>query len=498
MERMAAELARQNQVVMFDTAPAINEGDQRLRVRCRNFRLVRAVRSADASALVSDVERPATRFADVIGAAGAKEALTFIRDWLREPKKYAAAGVDPPRGVLLTGSPGTGKTMLARALAGESDCAFLVESATSFVTMWQGSGPQNIRDLFARARRYAPSIVFIDEIDAVGKTRTGSPGAGRAEEGTLNALLTEMDGFSKATARPLIVLAATNHPELLDPALLRRFSRTIEVELPTRAERELYVRMRLEAKAKHEVSPQMIERIAAQSAGMSIANLESILAQASIMALANQGVIDDAILGEAFEKVTMGEAKAGTDPLRTARHEAGHGLMMCLAGKPPIYVTIVGRGNFGGYAAIEDRDERRSQTKPELEDLICQMLGGREAERLYYGEGHGDSTGPSNDLEQATRIAEAMVYDFGMSEEIGFVRLDRRHVLPGNIAVRCHAAVRRIIDAQSERTRHLLSEHRHTLDRIVEALGERNRLLKDELLDLLTPEERQGTALLST
>ncbi len=485
MERMAAELARQNQVVVFDTALVIGEGEKRLRVRCRNFRLVRAVRSADTGALVSDVERPATRFADVIGAAGAKEALTFIRDWLREPKKYAAAGVDPPRGVLLTGSPGTGKTMLARALAGESDCAFLVESATNFVTIWQGSGPQNIRDLFARARRYAPSIVFIDEIDAIGQTRTGSPGAGRAEEGTLNALLTEMDGFSKATARPLIVLAATNHPELLNPALLRRFSRTIEVELPTRAEREMYVRMRLEAKAKHEVSPQMIERIATQSAGMSIANLESILAQASIMALANQGVIDDAILGEAFEKVTMGEAKAGTDPLRTARHEAGHALMMCLAGKPPIYVTIVGRGNFGGYAAIEDRDERRSQTKPELEDLICQVLGGREAERLYYGEGHGDSTGPSNDLEQATRIAEAMVYDFGMSEEIGFVRLDRRHPLPGDIAARCHAAVRRIIDAQSELTRHQLSEHRHTLDRIVEALGERNRLLKHELLDLI-------------
>jgi ATP-dependent Zn protease len=380
--------------------------------------------------------------------------------------------------------------MLARALAGESACAFLVESSTNFVTIWQGSGPQNLRDLFARARRYAPSIVFIDEIDAIGRTRTGTPGAGRAEEETLNALLVEIDGFSKTTARPVIVLAATNHPELLDPALLRRFSRVIEVELPTRAERELYLRKRLTAKAKHEVSSQMIERLAAQSAGMSMANLENVLAQASVMALANQGVITDAILSEAFEKVTMGEAKAGIDPLRTARHEAGHALVMCLTGKPPIYVTIVGRGSFGGYAAFENQDERRSQTKRELEELICQVLGGREAERLYYGDGHGDSTGPANDLEQATNIAEAMVCDFGMSEEIGPVRIDRRRSLPGDIATRCHTAVRRILDAQSERTQRLLTEHRETLDRIVEALCERNRLLKDELLALLTPREQ--------
>ncbi len=490
-ERTAAELARHNQVVTFDTAPVLEQDKKRLRVRCRNFRLVRAVRSADASALITDAERPSTGFGDVIGAAGAKEALGFIRDWLRDPKKYAAAGIDPPRGVLLTGPPGTGKTLLARALAGESDCAFLVEAASNFVTLWQGSGPENVRNLFARAQRYAPSIVFIDEIDAIGKTRTGIAGAGRAQEETLNALLTEIDGFSKSPSCPVIVIAATNHPELLDPALLRRFNRVIEVELPTRAERELYLRTRLEAKTKHAVSPAMVERLAAQSAGMSIANLENILAEAAIMALANEGIIDDAILGEAFEKVTLGEAKAGSDPLRTARHEAGHALIMCLTGVPPIYVTIVGRGAFGGYAAFEDRDERRSQTRPELDDRICQVLGGREAERLYYGDAHGDSTGPSNDLERATAIAEAMVYEFGMAEEIGFVRIDRGRPLAGELADRCHQAVRRIIDAQCERTQGLLAEHRATLDRIVAALLERNRLLKHELLDLLAPEEKQ-------
>ena len=384
--------------------------------------------------------------------------------------------------------------MLARALAGECDCAFLVESATNFVTIWQGSGPENVRNLFARARRYAPSIVFIDEIDAIGRKRTGTPGAGQGEEMALNALLMEMDGFVKATPQPVIVIAATNLVETLDPALLRRFSRVIEVELPTRTERESYLWKRLKAKTTHEASAQMVERLAAQSQGRSIADLERVLAQAALMALTNQGVINDALLAEAFEKVTMGEAKAGDDPLRTARHEAGHALVMCALGRPPIYVTIVGRGNFGGYAAFEDLDERRSQTKWELEELICQMLGGREAERLYYNAGEGESTGPSNDLQQATNIAEAMVYELGMAEEVGFVRIDRRRPLHGILAERCHAAVRSILEAQSQRARQLLAERRQTLDRIVEALMERNRLLKHELLALVSGSEAAGAA----
>jgi len=491
IERVAADLGRQSQVVAFDTAPGLEAEGRRLHVRCRNFRLARAVRATDANAVLSEVERPATRFADVIGAGGAKEALGFLRDWLREPKRYAAAGVQPPRGVLLTGPPGAGKTMLARALAGESDCAFLVESATSFVTMWQGSGPQNVRDLFARARRYAPSIVFIDELDAVGKARTGVAGAGRAQEETLNALLVEMDGFETSATRPVIVIAATNHASLLDPALRRRFSRDIEVELPTRSERKEYLEKRLAEKDVHEVGREMIERVAAQSAGMSIATLESVLNQAAVMAFPNRGVITDAILGEAFEKITLGEAKPGSDPLRTARHEAGHALLMCLCGDPPIYVTIVGRGSFGGYAAFDDREERASLTKRQLEDRICQVLGGREAERLFYGDGDGESTGPASDLEHATRVAEAMVYEYGMAEEIGLVRIDRSRPVAGELAARCHESVRQMIDRQSQRAGELLTDHRESLEHIVAALVERERLLKEELLELLSAEERR-------
>jgi ATP-dependent Zn protease len=392
----------------------------------------------------------------VIGAAAAKEALTFVRDWLRDPQKYAAAGVDPPRGVLLTGPPGTGKTMLARA---------------------------HVKELFARARRYAPSVVFIDEIDAIGATRSSvAPGlTGHGEGMALNQLLAEMDGFSRSSARPIIVLAATNYPERLDPALKRRFGREIEVELPTRAERELYLRRRLASRARHGVSEEALDRLAAQTQGFSIAHLERVLAQAAVMAIANDGVIDDAVLGEAFEKVTMGDPKAGADVLRTARHEAGHALVMCELGDPPIYTTIVGRGAFGGYAAFDDKGQRRALTKPELEGLVCVLLGGREAERLYYGEGTGDSTGPSNDLERATGLAEAMVYDFGMSEEMGFVRLDRARapIEP------CLAAVRHIIEGQGTRARQILTERRNSLDAIVEALMSRSRLTRPELMEIV-------------
>ncbi|MCC7079656.1 MAG: AAA family ATPase [Burkholderiales bacterium] len=486
-EATAAELAANNQVVAFDTAPAWAPEQGCLQIRCRNFRLMHALRSADAGALIAQLERPGTRFDDIIGANGAKQALSFIRDWLRDPKKFAAAGAEPPRGVLLTGAPGAGKTMLARALAGESECAFLAEAATGFVTRYQGSGPEAIRELFTRARRYAPSVVFIDEIDAIGGRRAELRAgyAGHGEALALNQLLVEMDGFGQPTARPVIVIAATNRADTLDPALMRRFSRSIEVELPTRAERSLYLRRRLAAKARHEVGDATIERLAAQGQGMSVADYERILAQAAILALENQGIIDDAILAEAFEQVTLGEARSSDDPLRVARHEAGHALIMCATGNPPVYLTIVGRGSFGGYAAFEDKDERRARTRRELEDHICQLLGGREAEQLYYGTDEGASTGPADDLARATWVAEAMVYDYGMAPEVGFVRIDRRQSLPAELAQRAHGAVCRIIETQGSRARGLLAAQHAGLERVVGALVERNRLQQHELLELL-------------
>jgi ATP-dependent Zn protease len=356
--------------------------------------------------------------------------------------------------------------------------------------MWQGSGPENVRRLFERARRYAPTILFIDEIDAIGRHRLGQAGSGHGEEMALNALLTEMDGFGRSSDRPVVVIAATNLPELLDPALLRRFARVVEVELPTRGERRRFIEASLARRERHRVSPAMVERLAGQSHGMSIADFEHILAEAAVMAVAADGVIDDTTLGEAFEKVRFGERKLMQDTLRTARHEAGHALVMCLTGAPPIYVTTVGRGAFGGYAAPEEREERTCATLPQLEDLLCRVLAGREAERLFYGERNGSSTGSSSDLERATSIAEAMVCDFGMTPELGFVHIDRRRPLPEELAQLCQSAVRRLVEQQAERAAKLLQSHRPTLSTIVDSLEAEGRLTQDQLLALLTPEER--------
>lgn len=490
IEATGRSLAARRQAVEFDLAPALERDGAALRLRCRNFRLVPALRSEDTGAVVAEADRPVTRFTDVFGADAAKAALGFIRDWLRAPKRYAALGVPPPRGVLLTGPPGSGKTMLARALAGESECAFLCEAATAFVTMWQGSGPENIRQLFMRARRYAPAIVFIDEIDAIGRRRSGHAGSGHGEEMALNALLTEMDGFSGVGDRPVIVIAATNLPELLDPALLRRFSRNIEVELPTRSERLRFLAASLARRERHQVTTAATERLAAQGHGLSIADLERILAEAAVMAIPQDGVINDTILGEAFEKVTFGERKVSTDTLRTAQHEAGHALVMCLTGAPPIYVTIVGRGAFGGYTAVEDLQERGVATLPELENLLCRLIAGREAERLCNGEREGISTGPSSDLQHATAIAEAMVYEYGMVADVGFVRIDRERPLPNELDHLCRTAVRRLVEQQAERAATLLATHRATLTAIVKVLSAEGRVTQEELIELLTPEER--------
>jgi ATP-dependent metalloprotease FtsH len=485
---VAADYRRRSDAVIFDCAPKFSDDGKRLHIRARNIRRVRAVRSADTASVLSDVERPTTRFDSVIGGKEAKDVLKSVQEWLVAPKQLTAAGLPLPKGVLLVGRPGTGKTMLARALAGESSCAFLERAATSFVTTWQGSGAQNVRDLFAAARRYAPSVLFIDEIDAMGRdrARVNGGGAGFGEAMALNQLLVEMDGFSQPGNRPVIVIAATNHAEVLDLALLRRFSRVVEVEPPTRDERIQFLWNRVTARADHKVKREVIEQIGANSAGFTVADLERILGEAARAAYKAKRPLDDAILEDAFGKIVYGPEKQGADLERTARHEAGHAVVMCLLGNPPTYATIVGRGNFGGYVAREVEEGSRSHSKQELKDLICQCLGGLEAECLYYGPDGGPSTGPASDLEQASKIAESMVLDLGMSDELGTVRIDRRQLV-GVLAELGHAAVRKIIDEQRTRVAQLIREHRSALERVSLALFQKQRLLQREILDLMNP-----------
>lgn len=489
-EKKARSLAQEHKALVFDTSASVDSKNRQLLIRPCNFRLVRAIEASDAGEMVDDVHRPTTRFEDVIGAKGAKDSLQFIVDWFRNPKRYAALGVRPPKGILLGGPPGTGKTMLGRAVAGESNCAFLETSASSFVTKWQGSGPQNVRNLFERARRYAPAIIFIDEIDAIGKVRAGGAGSGRAEEETLNALLVEMDGFLGPALQPIIVLAATNLVEHLDEALTRRFDRIIEVDRPDRAARLKYLEKVVLERKGSKVSRTVAERIAGQSAGMTIADLERIVHEAAVMAAQQASGLTDEVLEEAFEKIRMGEASATPDQAtlrRVAYHELGHAMIEWLGGKAPVQITIVGRGHAAGYVEKESDEQHVIYTKAEIEQEIRGLMGGRAAEIVYYGQEDGLSSGPSGDLQRATGFAQDMVSKFGMTKEFGQVALDSRTLHDGPLASRINDTVARIIGEQLDVAVQTLREHRESLDLLADKLLEKNRLTREDLEGILPP-----------
>lgn len=473
-EAQGRALARERQTLTFDSVAHLDRERRELRIRLRDFRLCRAVEAGDVGELVDDVARPGFGFDRVLGAAAAKDALGFVVDWLREPKRFAAQGVRPPKGILLAGPPGTGKTLLARAVAGESSCAFLETSASTFITKWVGSGPENVRQLFGRARRYAPAIVFVDEIDSIGLARQGGMGH-RSEEETLNAILTEMDGFGSAGASPVIVLAATNLPEQLDPALRRRFDRVIEVERPDRATRRQYLAQALLEREGSALTPAVVDRLAGQSAGMTLAELERVVHEAAVTAAQRRSPLADSILEEAFESIRMGSAKAMPDPAtleRIAWHEAGHALVAWRQGHRPVQVTIVGRGGAGGYMERESAEEALLFTRRELQERLRETLGGRAAEVLHYGPEEGLSTGVSGDLQQASRLALQMVCRYGMGESQGLLALPESAPPPPEALREANA----ILQAELEAALVLLRADADRLERLATALLERNRL----------------------
>jgi ATP-dependent metalloprotease FtsH len=434
----------------------------------------------------------------VFGATAAKKSLGFVVDWLKNRKRYTGLGLRPPRGILLTGPPGTGKTMLARAVAGESNCAFLTEAAGNFITKWQGSGPENVRKLFQRARKYAPAIVFIDEIDAVGKTRSGATHS-EARETTLNTVLTEMDGFGATMAAPVIVLAATNLADKLDPALKRRFDREIEVEEPDRAARLAFLQRAFEKLVKSEVRQETLEAIANQSVYMTIADLGRIVQEAGVMAALAGSTITDSILLEAFEKQRMGEArpcKSQEKLLRIARHEAGHTLVAWKSGTPIHQVTIVGRGGAGGYMERKHDDDRDLQTKEDLLRDIRVSMAGRAAELVCYGPDSGLSVGVGapravggggGDLPTASQKAIQMVRVYGMDDEIGQLAIDELSVEYSQrpLAERTFVLAEKIVSEQLNAAKELIEANRGQFDRLVDALIQHNRLDEAQLADLL-------------
>jgi cell division protease FtsH len=449
-------------------------------------------------AKLQDVDVPQNTFADVAGADEAIAELEEIKDFLANPSKYALLGAKIPKGVLLYGPPGTGKTLLARAVAGEAKVPFYSISGSDFVEMFVGVGAARVRDLFNQAKANAPAIVFVDEIDAVGRQRGAGMGGGHDErEQTLNQLLVEMDGFE--SAGQVILIAATNRPDVLDPALLRpgRFDRQIAVDRPDLKGREEI--LKVHAKTKPLSDEVELLNYARRTPGFTGADLANVLNEAALLAAREEKkVISNLQIDEAIDRVMAGpqrKSRIMSDDERrvTAYHEAGHALVAhALPHTDPVHkVTIMPRGRALGYTMVLPDEDKYSTTRNQLLDQLAYSLGGRAAEELIF---HDPSTGASNDIEKATALARAMVTQYGMTEAIGAIKLgsDASEPFMGrdyghqrdyseSVAAKVDFEIRSLIETAHQEAFDILVENRGILDAMVLQLLEKETLNKEEI-----------------
>jgi len=439
-------------------------------------------------------ERPDVTFADVAGEDEAVEELEEIREFLASPDKFHKVGARIPRGVLLYGPPGTGKTLLAKAVAGEANAPFFSISGSEFMELYVGVGASRVRELFERAKKNAPAIIFVDEIDAVGRHRGSGIGGGNDErEQTLNQLLVEMDGFDERAN--IILIAATNRPDILDPALLRpgRFDRQIAVEAPDLKGREAI--LKVHAQGKPLTAQVDLRQIAKRTPGFTGADLANVLNEAALLtARSNMQFIDERAIDEAIDRVIAGPQKRTRvmndhDKAVTAYHEAGHALAAAALNytDPVTKVTILPRGRALGYTMVMPTEDRFNKTRNQLLDDLVYGMGGRVAEEIVFRD---PSTGPANDIQQATKTARAMVTDYGMSDRIGMVKLgdadteafghgsgEAPRAFSDETAAIIDEEVRRLLDNAMREAWRILSENRGVLDTLA------SRLLEEETLD---------------
>lgn len=439
------------------------------------------------------------KFSDVAGEDEAKESLAEIVDYLHDPSKYKEVGASMPKGILLVGPPGTGKTMLAKAVAGEANVSFFSMSGSEFVEMFVGMGAAKVRDLFKQAKEKAPCIVFIDEIDAIGKKREGNIGGNDEREQTLNQLLTEMDGFEENSG--VIILAATNRPESLDPALTRpgRFDRRVPVELPDLKGREEILRVH----AKKVKASQNIDfgKIARMASGASGAELANIVNEAALRAVRNgRKTVTQEDLEESIEVVIAGYQKKNAiltdkEKMIVSYHEIGHALVAAKQSHsaPVQKITIVPRTSGAlGYTMQVDEGNHYLMSKEEIENKIATYTGGRAAEEIIFGS---VTTGASNDIEQATKLARAMITRYGMSDDFGMVALEtvNNQYLGGDASLVCSAETQTLIDKQVvelikkeyEKAKKILTENRSKLDKLAQFLYEKETITGEEFMEIL-------------
>ncbi len=442
------------------------------------------------------------RFEDVAGEDEAKESLAEIVDYLHNPQKYSQAGASMPKGILLVGPPGTGKTMLAKAVAGESNVPFFSISGSEFVEMFVGMGASKVRDLFSQAKEKAPCIVFIDEIDAIGKRRDGQIGGNDEREQTLNQLLTEMDGFEGNTG--VIILAATNRPEALDPALTRpgRFDRRVPVELPDLKGREAILKVHAKKiKAAPDVDFHVIARMAAGASGAELAN---IINEAALRAVRNNRVIvEQEDLEESIEVVIAGYQKKNAvlsdrEKKVVAYHEIGHALVAAMQSNsaPVQKITIIPRTSGAlGYTMQVEQGDKYLLTKQEIENKIATYTGGRAAEEIVFNE---ITTGASNDIEQATKLARAMITQYGMSRDFDMTAMEtvNNQYLGGDASLICSNDTQKEIDKevvqlikeQHQRAKTILIKNRVKLDELANFLYEKETITGEEFMSVLNKE----------
>lgn len=436
-----------------------------------------------------------TKFTDIAGNAEVKEEVEELIDYLRDPKRYASAGARIPKGILLGGPPGTGKTLIAKAVAGEADVPFYFISASGFVEMIVGLGARRVRDLFKQARADAPSIIFIDELDAVGRSRRDfNVGGGDSErEQTLNQLLVEMDGMVENSG--VLIIGATNRHDLLDPALLRpgRFDRVVRVFLPDYKEREQI--LKLHAKGKRFDSNVSFLRIAKRTPGFSGAQLENVINEATLLSVRERSKkITLAHIDEAIDRVMSGPAKKSRtiselENIRVAYHEAGHAVVgIKLEGANKVQkITIVPRGDAGGYNLMIPEEEKYFPTRREFLATIASFMGGRAAEELIYGF-EDITAGSAQDLNQATRIAKQMVIRYGMSD-IGPIFLEEQDRFSPNAssqetACQIDREVRAILETALQRAREIIKENLQLLELIKDTLIEKETIIAEEIEEL--------------
>ncbi len=449
-----------------------------------------------SKARLSDNNNKVT-FNDVAGLAQEKEEVAELIDFLKSPKKFQKLGARIPKGVLLVGPPGTGKTLLARAVAGEANVPFYFISGSEFVELFVGVGASRVRDMFKQAKQNAPCLIFIDEIDAVGRQRGAGLGGGHDErEQTLNQLLTEMDGFGANEG--IIIIAATNRPDVLDPALLRpgRFDRQVQVNLPDcKGRKEI---LAVHARNKIFAKSVKLDNIAERTVGFSGADLENLLNEAALLAVRrNKDAITMSEIDEAHDRVLMGPAKVSkkyteNDKKLVAYHEAGHAVIgIKLDGANDVQkITIIPRGYAGGYTMMLPKEERFTSTKKELLERITGLLGGRVAEEMMFDE---VTTGAHNDFEQATKIARAMVTEYGMSS-LGPVQLEQQEGsvflgrdynksrnFSGQVAFEIDKEMRKIMDDCYKDAQKILKENKDLLDLIANVLLEKETITKEEI-----------------